>query len=109
LESACGCEAGALAGLAAVGLYVVLVIFAPGLIAKSSLGRIVQGALIYVVAGGIGKVLALLRIRHLRAQIRAQLNHYDVGASRIEAAEPTGRHRLSIPAQREILRVGRRP
>lgn len=80
LDSACGCEAGALAGLAAVGVYVALVLFAPDLVTGSTVGLIVKGAIIYCVAGGIGKSLALLRIRYLRALIRAQLMEYEVSA-----------------------------
>ena len=76
LENACGCEAGAIAGLAALTLYVALVA-GKTKVDGTLLAVIAKGAAIYVAAGMVGKFVALHRIRRVRAQIRTRLALFD--------------------------------
>lgn len=83
LERACGCAAGAVVGLAALGTYVGLVL-GFGLVADSRWITVGVGAAVFVLAAGAGKSLGLMWARHRRDRLIEEL-HWRVGTMKERA------------------------
>jgi hypothetical protein len=77
-DRACGCAAGAVVALAALGTYIGLVL-GLGLIADSRWITVGVGAAVFVLAAGAGKTLGLMWARHRRDRLLEEL-HWRVGA-----------------------------
>jgi hypothetical protein len=77
LHGACGCAAGALVGLAALGAYIGLVL-GLGLIVDSRWITVGVGAALFVLATGAGKTLGLMWARYQRDRLLEEL-HWRVG------------------------------
>lgn len=92
LEHACGCALGSAIAFAALGAYIAVLVFGPGLLAESWWVSVGVGAVGFVLAAGAGKTLGQMRARQQRDRLIDEL-HWRIAVSNSDAVhrgEPAG-------------------